>query len=98
MIVPGEHFGYDLLSQSDKQPRASVVAAPYYPHELLAEKISGEVVLEAQVTAEGEVGGVWLVSATPEMFGSLAAAAVRQWEFEPIPAKVRLVLRFHPGP
>jgi TonB family protein len=58
--------------------------------------VSGEVVLEVQVTDEGKVGGVWLVSASPEIFESLAAAAVREWEFEPINTKVRIVLRFTP--
>ena len=91
-----EHFGYDLLSLSEKQPRAIHVVTPYYPPELLSERVSGEVVLEVQVTDEGKVGGVWLVSASPEIFESLAAAAVREWEFEPINTKVRIVLRFTP--
>ena len=82
-----DHFGYDLLSLSDKQPHANRIARPYYPQELLSSKVSGEVVLDVQVTDEGKVGGVWLVSAAPEIFESLAAAAVREWEFEPIGAE-----------
>jgi hypothetical protein len=54
--------------------------------------------MEVQVTGEGKVGGVWLISATPEIFGGLATAAVRRWEFESIPGKIRLVIRFNPGP
>ena len=55
-----------------------------------------KIVLDVQVTDEGKVGGVWLVSAVPEIFESLAAAAVREWEFEPIVAKIRVILRFTP--
>ena len=74
----------------------NVVAAPYYPPELIANRVSGEVVLDVQVAFDGKVGGIWVVSATPEVFGSLAAAAVHEWEFERIPAKIRVVLKFKP--
>jgi len=90
------NIGFDLLSDSDKQPRVTRVVAPYYPLELLDQKLSGEVVVEVQVTSEGRVGGIWLVSAMPEIFGSLATAPLRDWEFEPVPAKIRLVLGFNP--
>ena len=87
---------YDLLSDSDKQPRVTRVAAPYYPPELLDQKLSGEVVIDLQITDEGKVGGIWLVSAMPEVFGSLATASVRDWEFEEVSGKVRVVLTFNP--
>ena len=87
---------YELLSDSSKEPRVNVVAAPYYPPELIANRVSGEVVLDVQVAFDGKVGGIWVVSATPEVFGSLAAAAVHEWEFERIPAKIRVVLKFKP--
>jgi TonB family protein len=87
---------FDLQSDSDKRPRVGVVVTPYYPQELRDEKMSGEVVLDAQITEEGKVSGVWLVSSTPEIFSTLATSAVRQWEFEKIPAKIRVVLKFQP--
>ena len=90
------NIGYDLFSDSDKQPRATRVVPPYYPLELLDQKLSGEVVVEVQVTAEGKVGGIWLVSAVPEIFGSLGTASLRDWEFERIPTKIRVVLTFSP--
>jgi tetratricopeptide (TPR) repeat protein len=90
------NIGYDLLSDSEKQPRVTKVVAPYYPVELLNQKLSGEVVVEVQVTAEGKVGGIWLVSAMPEIFGSLATASLRDWEFERVSTKVRVVLGFNP--
>jgi TonB family protein len=70
--------------------------APYYPPELLEEKTSGEVVMEIQVTAAGDVAGIWMVSATPEIFANLATAAVREWHFEPVPARIRVILSFTP--
>jgi hypothetical protein len=87
---------FDLQSDSDKHPRVSRVVTPYYPQELLDEKVSGDVVMDVQVTDEGKVGGVWLVSATPEIFSTLATSAVRQWEFESIATKIRVVLKFQP--
>ncbi len=90
------YVGYDLQADSGNRPHVSRVVTPYYPPELLEQKLSGEVVLDVQVTEEGKVGGIWLISATPDIFGGLATAAVRQWEFEPLPAKIRVVLKFKP--
>src|SRR5262249_13529951 len=71
------NMGYSLLSDSERHPRVNRVTMPYYPAELLAEKVGGEVVLDVQVTEEGKVGGIWLISSTPEVFGNLATASVR---------------------
>lgn len=89
-----EHVRYQVLSASDRQPELRTVVAPYYPPELADQKLSGEVVVDVQVTEEGKAGGVWLVSAMPELFGTLATAAIREWEFEPLPEKVRVVVQF----
>jgi TonB family protein len=90
-----DHVRYSLSSDSDR-PEVKMFVAPYYPDELLEQKQPGEVVLDVQVTNEGTVGGIWLVSATPELFGTLATAAIREWKFEPLPAKIRVVLEFLP--
>jgi len=90
-----DHVRYRLSSDSD-QPQVTMFVAPYYPAELLEQKQPGEVVLDVQVTNEGTVGGIWLVSATPDIFGTLATAAIREWKFEPLPAKIRVVLEFLP--
>src|SRR4030095_1067598 len=90
------NIAYDLLSESDNHPRVTRVVTPYFPPELLIQKTSREVVLDLQVTEEGKVGGIWLISATPEIFSNLATASVREWEFEGIPAKIRVVLKFTP--
>jgi len=90
-----DHVRYRLSSDSD-QPQVTMFVAPYYPAELLEQKQPGEVVLDVQVTNAGTVGGIWLVSAIPDIFGTLATAAIREWKFEPLPAKIRVVLEFLP--
>jgi tetratricopeptide (TPR) repeat protein len=88
---------YDLLSDSSAEPRVNFVVAPYYPPELLQQNVSGEVIMDVQVTGDGKVGGLWLVSAIPEIFETLATSSVRDWEFDRnIPAKIRVVMRFKP--
>ncbi len=94
--VDGEHFKYDLMSVSGKGPRTQTVVAPYFPQELLSERQSGRVVVDVQVAENGEVAGLWLISASPEVFSALATAAVRDWKFEPLPAKIRVVVQFIP--
>jgi len=89
-----DHVRYAVLSESESQPALTTFVAPYYPAELLEQRLSGEVILDLQITDEGRAGGVWLVSAVPDIFGNLATAAVRQWRFEPISAKIRVVLNF----
>ncbi len=91
-----QNFKYQLSALAGAGPRVQTFVAPYYPEELLVERISGEVVLDIQVTEEGKVGGIWLVSAAPEVFGNLATSAVREWRFEPVAAKIRVVLSFTP--
>jgi TonB family protein len=89
-----DHVGYAVLTDTESEPGLAAFVPPYYPAELLEQKLSGEVVLDVQVTEDGKAGGVWLVSATPDIFGSLAAAAVRQWRFEAGSARIRVVLDF----
>jgi TonB family protein len=88
--------GYELFSGSEKRPRVIRVVTPYYPPELMDQKVAGEVVLDVQITEQGKVSGIWLISSTPEVFGGLAATSIREWEFEPVSTKIRMILRFKP--
>ena len=90
------NVSYQLSSYSRRGPRVQTIVAPYYPDDLLEQKVRGEVVMDVQVTPEGDVGGLWLVSSVPDVFATLATNAVRQWKFEPIPTKIRVVLDFKP--
>lgn len=91
-----ENLKYELLSLMPDGPHVQTLVPPYYPPELLEQKLSGEVVVDVQVTEGGEVAGLWLVSAMPDIFNSLATSAVREWRFEPVAAKIRVVLDFTP--
>ena len=92
----GDHFKYELRSATGAGPRVQTLVAPFFPQELLTQRLGGEVVVDVQVTDNGEVGGIWLISATPEIFGDLAITAVHDWKFESAPGKVRVALRFIP--
>jgi len=87
---------WELLADSAGGPRLETFIAPYYPRDLLEQKSAGKVVMEVQVTDRGDVAGVWLVSADPDVFATLATAAVRVWRFEPIASKIRVILDFKP--
>jgi TonB family protein len=91
-----QHFQYQLLSETGTGPGLREIVPPYFPLELLQERVSGEVVLDVQVMDDGEVSGLWLISSDPDVFGTLATAAVRQWKFDPVQAKVRIVVDFKP--
>jgi TonB family protein len=93
----GDHFKFELLSETGSGPAVETMVTPFYPPELMAERLSGRVVLDVQISEGGEVGGVWLISSTPEIFSGLATAAVRDWKFQPIPSKIRVVLEFSPA-
>jgi TonB family protein len=91
-----QNVKYQLLSDTTNGPQVQTVVTPYYPVELLSEKLAGEVVMDIQVTEDGRVAGLWLVSAAPDIFANLATSAVRQWKFEPLSAKIRVVVEFTP--
>ena len=69
---------------------------PYYPDDLRDDSVHGDVILDVQVSPEGDVIGVWLISSEPDVFGNLATGAVRDWRFDPVPSKVRVSIRFLP--
>jgi TonB family protein len=92
-----DNVRYTLLAESQPTPGIQAIVAPYYPEELRNERIGGEVILDLQITDLGDVGGIWIVSSKPDVFESLATPAVRQWKFEGVTAKIRVVLEFVPN-
>jgi TonB family protein len=92
----GDHFQYELLSGSGTGPAIQNAGPPFFPPELLSEGKSGRVVLDVQVEEDGKVGGVWLISSSPEIFSGLAISAIRDWRFEAVPAKIRIDFQFIP--
>ena len=67
------------------QPAPRVVhrVEPYYPEWARRQRIDGLVKLEVFVTPEGTVGGAKNIHGHP-VLGDAAAAAVRQWKYEPL--------------
>jgi TonB family protein len=66
-------------------PRPIKEAKPRYTAEAMRAKISGAVLLEAVVLADGTVGNVEVVQSLDPLFGldQNAIRAVKQWRFEP---------------
>ena len=88
------------ISDSDAQKAAISKANPDYPPMAKQMHVSGAVVVEAEVTPEGEVGKVAPVSGNA-LLSSAAVSAVKKWKFKPFtaegkPAKavVRLAFNF----
>jgi protein TonB len=55
---------------------------PIYPQEAQAAGVSGVVILEARIDADGSVSRTRILKSIP-MLDDAAAAAVLQWEFTP---------------
>lgn len=77
---------------------------PEYPERALAQKISGQVTVEFQVTTKGETLDVRVVASEPAgIFDRSAINAVKRWRYEPytvdgVPQEVtqRALIRFSP--
>jgi periplasmic protein TonB len=88
------------ISDADAQKAALSKASPDYPPMAKQMHVSGAVVVEAQVTEDGEVAKVQPVSGNA-LLSSAAVSAVKKWKFKPFtaegkPAKavVRLSFKF----
>ncbi len=55
---------------------------PPYPHEAMAMRLEGPVVMRATITEKGQISQVKLVSGDP-VLGRAAMNAVRQWHYRP---------------
>jgi hypothetical protein len=92
----GAHFRYELLSPTGKGPNVRLPVAPYFPDELLNQRVGGKVVVDVQITDQGEVAGIWLISALPEVLTDLATTAVHDWKFNSAAERIRIVVQFIP--
>jgi protein TonB len=87
------------ISDADAQRAAIAKANPDYPPMARQMHVSGPVVVEAQVTEEGEVSKVQAVSGNA-LLSSAAVTAVKKWKFKPFtaegkPAKAVVRLSFN---
>ena len=58
---------------------------PIYPRLLETARIPGTVTLDAIIHQDGSIGDVRVLSSTNELFAQAAVAAVKQWQYSPIP-------------
>ncbi|HXH07967.1 MAG TPA: M56 family metallopeptidase [Vicinamibacterales bacterium] len=67
-----------------KPPRKIKHVSPAYPAEAEAAGLRGVVILEATIGADGRVKAVKVLRSVHPLLDEAAAAAIRQWEFEPV--------------
>lgn len=65
------------------EPRKIADVRPIYPLDLLAENVSGTVVLKGLVTKQGTVADIKVIREAHEKLAAAASAAVAQWQFTP---------------
>ena len=86
----------------DVGAQAKYMSPPVYPKSAFDQGISGKVVLQVNVNAEGRAAGVAVISSTPAgVFDAVSVAAARQWTFEParrngkpVPSALKIPLTF----
>ena len=91
------------LGDLSHPPRPTFQPDPIYPPELRSARISGQVILEFVVSADGTTRNIRVHSSTNPAFDESAMRAVRRWRFEPgekdgqaVNTRVRQLLRFSP--
>jgi protein TonB len=82
-----------------KEPRPLKLVPPVYPSLASKARISGVVVLEATLTAQGTVEEIRVISGHP-LLVEAAIACVKQWQYEPtmlngVPVPVILTAKVH---
>jgi len=87
-VGPGEEHGFDGASPAGGDVTAPVLVKrvdPRYTSEAMVTKLTGVVVLEAVVRADGSVGAVRVVKSLDAKYGLDRAAieAAKQWIFKP---------------
>lgn len=71
------------VSALDQAPVPKIRVPPRYPFELRRAGVEGEATIEFIVIKTGTVTNVSVVAASRPEFGDAAAAAVKQWTFDP---------------
>lgn len=71
------------VNQLDRQPQPTVQGPPQYPFEMRRAGISGQVMVDFIVDAQGNVRNAYAVSSTQREFEQAAVIAVSKWHFRP---------------
>jgi protein TonB len=85
---PGANFGRGIkdlfdINNLDQKPVARVQNPPQYPYEMSRAGISGEVVVEFIINANGDVVDTRVVRSSHREFEVPAMQAVQKWKFKP---------------
>jgi periplasmic protein TonB len=70
-------------SKLDQQPQARAKVPPQYPFEMRRAGITGEVLVEFIVDANGDVRNAFAVRSSQREFEAAAVQAVSKWKFRP---------------
>ncbi len=85
---PGANFGKGIkdlfdINNLDQKPVGRVQNPPQYPYEMSRAGISGEVVVEFIISANGDVVDTRVVRSSHREFEVPAMQAVQKWKFKP---------------
>jgi TonB family protein len=80
VVASGQVFD---ISKLDQTPLPRFQARPQYPFEMRRAGISGEVVVDFVVDANGEVQNAYAVRSSRKEFEAAAVQAVSKWKFKP---------------
>jgi protein TonB len=85
---PGANFGRGIkdlfdINNLDQKPVGRVQNPPQYPYEMSRAGISGEVVVEFIINANGDVVDTRVVRSSHREFEVPAMQAVQKWKFKP---------------
>ena len=84
VIVSAVDLTFYSTRDVDVHPRALVDIAPSYPREADDQKLSGKVIVQLKLEADGRVVDVTVVKATPpDVFDETALGAFREARFSP---------------
>ena len=81
--APGNELGPVRVDEGITPPRVVTRSAPEYPASAKAAKITGVVVMETVIEADGTISSVKVLRSPHPDLGDAAVKAVREWRFEP---------------
>ncbi len=85
-------------------PVATTKVDPAYPLELMRQNVSGTVILQAVILADGTVGRVRVLRSVDDRLDQFASDAIAKWKFQPatingapVPVDATFSIPFHPA-
>lgn len=82
-VGPGPGIQVFNPADLDQRPEARVQVQPQYPYQMRHDGITGEVIVDFIVDADGNVRNAYALRSTRPEFETAAVQAVGQWKFRP---------------